>query len=215
MAKVNPRDIKSEIEVFLRNSDIISVATRGVTTQQDTGTFSGANSHTLATTPTLAKNVRNVNVDSSDLTFGTDYTVNYATGVISFTSSQTGDYVIDYDTGTTDHIFSDFPQPHIKISDFPRIGFDIIDGTTDEIELGAGSNWSGYTVSIVAYDDDKNNVESLIATIREKIMDNKKNFYYFPFITPKAMGPLLISPFGANKIKQRNQDCNIRFVYED
>jgi len=215
MAKVNILDIKKELVVFLRNSDIISIGNRGVTTSQDTGDFVGANSHTLAINPTLVKNVRDVTVATTLLSFGTDYTVNYITGVISFTSAQTGAYIINYDQGTTDSIFPDYPQPHLKLSSFPRIAVDIISGVTTEFELGAGANWTEYGVTIVAYDKDQNDIEELVASIRSNFQDNKKTFYNITFITPTAMGPLMVSPFGVNKIFQRNQDFKIRFIYEN
>lgn len=207
-------DIKQELVVFLRNQDIISISDRGVTTSQDTGTFSADSTHTLQTNPTLVKNVRNVNVGGSDLSFGTDYTVNYVTGVISFTSPQTGAFTIDYDQGTTDRIFPDYPQPYVKKADFPRIGFDIIDGTVAEVELGAGSNISQFTVRLNCYDIDQKDVEQLTATVKQKVQENKKNFYYFPFITPTVLGSMLPSPFGSDKVFQRSHDYEIRFVYD-
>lgn len=215
MAKVTITQIKQEITVFIRNQDIISTSDRGVTTSQDTGTFSGDSTHTLATNPTLCKNVRDVTVAGSLLDFGDDYTVNYTTGVISFTSPQTGAYVINYDQGSTDKIYPDYPQPYLKLSQFPRIAVDVISGITREVELGTASNFTNYIVNIVCYDKDQDDVESIVSAVREDIIDNKKNFYYFPFIGPTALGPLIPSPFGQNKIFQRNQDCEIQFVYED
>ncbi len=215
MSYITPFNIKKEIVYFLRNQDLISVGTRGVTTQQDTGTFSAAATHTLATSPTLLKNIRSIVVDGSTLDYGLDYTVDDATGVITFTVAQTGAYTIDYDTGTTDKVFPDYPQGDLKISDFPRIAFDIISATTTELELGAASNFTDYNISIIAYDSDQDNVEALIAAIRAALISNKKTFYYFPFIKPTGMGPRIIPGFGKNKIFQRNQDFQIRFVYED
>ena len=90
MAKISIWKIKEELVVFLRNQDLISISDRGVSTEQDTGTFTADSTHTLATNPLFVKNVRNVNVASADLTFGTDYTVNYDTGVITFTPAVTG-----------------------------------------------------------------------------------------------------------------------------
>jgi len=206
--------IKQELVVFLRNQDLISNSDRGVTTSTDTGTFTATASHTLATNPTLVKNIRSVTVAGSPLYFGDDYFVNYSTGVISFNNPQTGAYSIVYDQGSSDRIFPDFPQPYLKLSSFPRISVDVIGGVTSEIELGAGTNYSEYPVTIVAYDKDLTDMENLISGIRQKIMENKKNFYYFKFITPTAMGPVIVSPFGEQKILQRNQDFLIRFVYD-
>lgn len=215
MAKISIWNIKEEITVFLRNTDIISISDRGVTTSQDTGTFASDSTHTLDTNPTLAKNVRNVNVSSSDLTFGTDYTVNYTTGVISFVSAQTGDYIIDYDQGSTDRIYPDYPQPYLKLNQFPRVAVDIISGTTDEIGIGADVNQTEYLISITCYDKNQENVETMIAAVRSNLIDNKKNFFYSPFITPLTTGPLIPSSFGENKVMQRNQDAAVRFIFEN
>ena len=214
MAKTSIMDIKQELIVFLRNQDLISISDRGVTTSQDTGTFASASTHTLATNPTLVKNVRDITIATTALTFGTDYTVNYSTGVITFIAAQTGAYTINYDQGSTDRIYPDFPQAHLKIKDFPRIAVDILGASSNEYELGAGSTYSEYDMTIVGYDKDQSDVEQIIASIRSNMMSNKKTFYYSPFVTPTGMGALLISPFGENKIFQRNQDFKIRFIYD-
>ena len=215
MAKTSIKNIKQELVVFLRNQDIISVSNRGVTTSSDTGTFAAALTYTLATNPTLLKNVRSIVVAGTTLVYGTEYSINYATGAITFVAAQTGAYTISYDQGTSDRIFPDFPQPYLKLNQFPRVAVDIISGTTIETEIGAGTTQSSYLISIVAYDKDQDDVEDMIASIRSKVQDNKKNFYNFIFITPTAMGPLIVSPFGENKIFQRNQDCQVQFVFEN
>ena len=214
MTKTSIYNIKKELEIFLRNQDLISTTDRGVTTSQDTGTFATSASHTLAINPTLVKNVRDITIGTTALTFGTDYTVEYSTGVITFTTAQTGAYIINYDQGSTDRVWWDFPEPYLKLRDFPRIGFDIISGSTSEFGIGANVNQSEYILSIVCYDKDQEDVEKMIADIRTKLMDNKKNFYYIPFLTMTSMGPLLVTPFGQNKIFQRNQDIMVRFIFE-
>ena len=214
MTKITISNLKQELVTYLRNKDIISISDRGVTTSQDTGTFTAAGSHTLAINPTLVKNVRNVNVGSTDLAFGTDYTVNYVTGVISFVSNQTGVYIIDYDQSSTDRIFPDYPQPYLKLNNFPRIAVDIISGSTNEFGIGATPTQSEYIVSIVCYSEYQDDVESMLSKIRSNLIDDKKNFYYIPFLTMTAMGPLLVTPFGHNKIFQRNQDVMVRFIFE-
>ena len=219
MAKTSVYDLKREILYFLRNQDILSTTERSVTTDTDTGTFSADSTHLI--NRNNIKNVRSVTVGGSALSYGDDYTYDVDfddSGTIkckiTFTSPQTGAYSIPYDYGP-DRIFPDFPQPHLRLSDFPRVACDIMSGITSEFELGAGGNFTEYMVTIVAYDKDQSDVEDIIASVREKLQDNKKNFYYSPFITPTAMGPLLVSEFGKNKIFQRNQDCIVRFVYED
>lgn len=207
-------NIKQELVVLLRNADLISISDRGVTTSTDTGTFSGAGTWTLAVNPTKAKNVRSIVVDSSPLLFGDDYTVNYTSGVITFVSNQSGAYTIIYDQGTTDRIYPDFPQPHLKINQFPRIAVDIIGSSSNEIGIGAAITESSYTISIVCYDKDQTDVENLVSSCRALIITNKKLLFYSPFITPTSVGPLLISEFGQNKIMQRNQDAEVRFEFD-
>ena len=214
MTKTSIWDIKQELVAFFRNNDIISISDRGVTTSTDTGTFSAAATHTLATNPTLLKNIRSIVVVTTTLAFGTDYTINYITGVITFTTAQTGTYTIIYDQGSTDRIFPDFPQPYLTLSNFPRMGLDIISGATSEFGIGANVSQSEYIITIVFYDKDQDDVEQKIAEIRSLLLDNKKTFYYLPFITVTSMGPLLVTPFGQNKIMQRNQDIMARFIFE-
>lgn len=215
MAKTNIFDIKKEILYFLRNNDIINISDRGVNTEQDTGTFVTDSTYTLAVTPTLIKNIRNINVGGTDLKYGRDYTLEASTGIITFTIAQTGDYIIDYDVGTNDKIWPDYPQAFLKNKDFPRIGFDFISGTSNEFGIGANITQSEYIMSITFYDKDQDDVENGISTIRNLLMDNKKNFHYIPFLTLTNMGPLLITPFGQNKILQRNQDFMIKFIFEE
>jgi len=211
---VSLMDIKQELVIKLRSADIISTSNRGVTTSTDTGTFSDAATWTLGTNPTKAKNVRSVVVGGSTLAYGTDYTIVLSSGVITFTVAQTGAYTIVYDQGNSDRIYPDFPQPHLKLSDFPRIAVDILGVTSNEFGIGAEITQSTYTISIVAYDKDQTDVENMISTIKDLIMDNKKTFYYLSFISPTTAGPLLISEFGQNKIMQRNQDAEVRFSFD-
>lgn len=206
--------IKQELVVKLRNADLISISDRGISTELDAGVFVSDSTHTLDTTPTLVKNVRNVMFDGDDLVFGTDYTVNYDTGVITFTTPKSGAYIIDYDVGSTDRIFPDFPQPHLKLSDFPRIAVDIIGSTSNEIGVGAAVTQSTYQVSIICYDKDQTDVEDLISSSKQLLMDNKKDFFYSSFITPTTVGPLLVTEFGNRKILQRNQDAEVRFSFD-
>ena len=215
MSYIGIYEIKKELIYFLRNADILSTSERGVTTSQDTGTFASDSTHTLSTNPTTLKNIRSVVIGGTTLKYGRDYTIDESTGVVTFTSPQTGAYTIDYDTGTRDRIFPDFPQDSLKSTDFPRIGCDIISGLSSEIELGVASTFTDYVVSVNAYDKDQKDVEQMVASIRASLMANKKSFYYFPFIKPTGMSPLIQSPFGNTKIFQRGQDFSIRFVYED
>ncbi len=207
--------LKQELVIWLRNSDVISVSNRGVTTSQDTGTFSNASSHTLATNPLLLKNVRNIIVGGITLEYGKDYSVNMGTGVIDFTVNQTGVYEINYDQGTQDSVYPDYPQAHLKLNQFPRVGVDIIGSTSNEVGIGANLTQSEFSVSIVCYSIDQTGVENMISIVRDSVISSKKSHYYIPFMTLSTTGPIIVSEFGKNKVMQRNQDLNVRFVFDN
>ena len=83
---INPNTIKQELVVFLRNSDIFSTSDRGVSTTTDE--FSGDDNETEFTlTNTNCKNIRSITVDDVAQSLGTDYTVDYSTAVVTFTTA--------------------------------------------------------------------------------------------------------------------------------
>jgi len=217
MTFISIKDIKFEQLNFLRNQDLISTTIRGVTTV--TQEFNGDNTTKQFTlTNTTVKNVRDVSIGGVSSTFGTDYTIDWANAQINFIvapASGTNNVDIQYDYGTTDRIYPDYPQSNVKISSFPRIAFDIIMGSSEEFELGAGSTRTNYTLSISVYDLDKDNTEDLIASIRQLYMQNKKTFYYVDFLKLTSLGPLIPSPFSTNKVFQRNQDLDLWIISEE
>ena len=206
--------IKQELVFFLRNQDIISTSGRGVTTTSDTGTFSGANTHTLGTSPTLMKNIRSITVDGSGLSYGSDWSVNRSTGVITFTSPVTGAYTISYDYGSTDRIFPDFPQAYLKLNQFPRIAVDIISGNVGEISIGASTTRHAYDVSITCYSTGVEQLEDMVTTTQTAVLNAKKDIYYLKLLTPTRLGPILNSPNKQNKVLQRNIDFLGDFNFE-
>lgn len=205
---MNITNVKQELINFLRNQDVLTITVRGVTTSTDTGTFSSADTHTLGTNPTLVKNIRSV-TRGTLLVYGQDYTVNFVTGVISFTSTQNGSYTIIYDQGSTDKIFPDFPRDDLTINDYPRIAIDVINATSDAFGIGGSQFISNFTVTIVVYDDDQDDIESYIDAIRTDFVNNPATFYYFNFIKPTGVGPMISSPDRSNEIMQRNIDFQI------
>lgn len=206
--------IKQELVNLFRNSDVISIGTRGVTTQQDTGTFSSAANHTLATDPTLVKNIRGVVINAVTKNWGEDYILNYETGVMTFTTTEDGAYTIDYDTGTTDRIFPDYPQANLRLNQFPRIAVDVISSLSNEFGIGAATTQSTYSLNIICYDKSQENVEIMISSIKSTILDNKKSLFYSAFLTPTDTGPMIVSEFGDKKVFQRNQDAQVRFSFD-
>ena len=203
---MNIKLIKQEQVNFLRNQDIFSTTIRGVTTQTDTGTFSAAATHTLATNPTTAKNIRSVVVAGVTLIYGEEYTVNFLTGVISFVSSQTGAYTISYDGGNSDSIYPDFPRDDLTINSYPRIAVDVMSAPIDAFGIGGDTFISNVSMTIVVFDDNSDDLDSYINTIKELYVTNAKNFFYLKFIKPTLIGPTINSPDKKNEIMQKNID---------
>jgi len=203
--------IKQELVNLMRSNDILSIGTRGVTTEQDTGTFVVAGTHTLETNPTLVKNIRSIVVGGTSLNWGEDYTLDFDTGEITFPSPQYGAYTIDYDVGSTDRIFPDFPQANLALNQFPRIAVDIKGSVATEFGIGAAATQSTYSIAIIAYSKSQEEVETMISAIKTLLMANKKSLHYSAFITPTNVGSLLVSEFGEKKVFSRNQDAEVRF----
>ena len=209
---LNLTNIKTEIVNFLRNSDIFSVGTRGVTTRTDTGTFDSDSTHTLANAPTTVKNVRSV-TRGSLLVYGEDYTVNFSTGVISFTSAQTGAYTIIYDNGS-DKIYPDFPRDDLTISSYPRMAIDIQSVDTDALGIGGDTFISNINFTVVVYANTVWGIDGYIQAIKDAMRGNAKLFYYVNFVKPTITGPVINSPDMRNEIMQRNTDFQGMFQEE-
>jgi len=214
----NSRLAKNEIVIFMRNQDIFTITQRGVTTDNDTGTFSADTEYVI--NKTNVKNIRAITVDATPLVFGTDYLVDYNfldTTIkckITFTSAQTGAYDIEYDYGT-DKIYPDLPRTDLSIDSFPRIAIDTIGLDTEELGLGADANMTNASFAIYVYDSKTSTIESFIDTLRTKFIQNKKNFFYMNFLTVVTVGPMLLYGSGKQKIYQKNLDLISLFNVEE
>ena len=215
MARTNVQEIEDELVVFFRNSDIISIATRGVTTV--TEEFNGTGAQTIFTLANSnVKNVRTVTVDVVTQAFGTDYTVDYDTGIVTFLvapASGTDNVDITYDFGTTDRIYSDYPQQNIKLSGYPRVSVHMLAGETQEQSLGGTSNLSKYFYTVIAYAQLLDDCETILDKAKDAVIDDKRLFFS-PFQTPVRLGPPLKAPWGESKIHQQNRDFEVLFVFE-
>ena len=211
---MNIQLIKLEQSQFLRNNDVFSVGTRGVTTYSDTGTFSAAASHTVANNPTTLKNVRSLVVGGTTLVYGSEYTIAFNTGVITFVAAQTGVYTISYDSGA-DKIFPDFPRDDLTISSFPRIAIDIMSAPIDAFGIGGDTFISNVAITIVAYANNSDDLDSYINTIKDLYVANSKNFYYLKFVKPTLIGPTINSPDKKDEIMQKNIDILGMFAVDN
>ncbi|MCF7861204.1 hypothetical protein K9M79_03075 [Candidatus Woesearchaeota archaeon] len=194
---------------WARNNDILTIAERGVTTTTATGTFAGETSLLIAVTN--IKNIRSIVVDSVTLTLGTDYDydVNFSDTTIktkiTFTSAQTGAYVVTYDYGT-DKIFDDYPRSDLKINSYPRMSVEMISETTDAYGIGGTTFIESGLYTFVIYGEDQKMIKERMESLRLKLKQQAKNFYNFPFVKPVNRGPVIKSDGRGQTILHANQD---------
>lgn len=214
---INLNDIKTELVVFIRNSDVISIGDRGVTTTTDE--FDGDETETQFTlSNSNVKNVRSVTIDDVAQTFGTDYTVNYSTAVITFTSAPgtgTDNVDVEYDYGSGDKIYPDFPRVDLGINSYPRIAVAVTSMTTAELGIGGAANINDLLLSVYVYANGMANVDTYIKDIRSVFLQNKNDFYYLKFITPVTQSPLINEPARGDKIYTRSVELRALFNVED
>ncbi len=207
---IDYNEIKEEIVVYLRNSDIYTTTQRSVTTIIEPPiVLSGNSSYSISRTN--VKNIRSISIGATPLVFGTDYTVDYnfldttIKTKISFTSSQTGSMTLTYDYGT-DIMFPDFPRGDLNISSFPRLAIDIIGDDSVENELGGSTKNTTLTFSVYVYDEKTRDIDATLKAVRTALITQQKDFYYLRYIRRVATGPLLFFGNPKNNIKQRNID---------
>ena len=220
-------NIREEIVILLRNSDIFSVAVRGATTRTDNFTAT-ASQTAFQLTQTPVRNVRSVSVQSVSKKLFTDYTVNYATGVLTLNTGATlSDAVaIQYDYGATsgEKIYPDYPRGDLTLTSFPRIGMEITSARTETFGLSGVNHISDILITIFAFvpvNKDSNvsgglggtmDLSDLISTIRNTIRTNAKLFSQFQYIYPTSVSPLMR---GTNdKIIHQSADFIAKFLVE-
>jgi hypothetical protein len=210
--------IKQEVVHFLRNNDVLPVATRGVTTTAGSGSLSAAT--TLTINDGDVRNIRSLEVGGVELDYGSDYTVDfyYNDGGtrkcrITFTTAQTGAYDLSYDTGT-DRIFPDFPQDVIAISDYPRIGVDIVGVVTN---VGGFGNVlrNRVSITVVVYSTSRAEIAEVLTNVRQSFRNAYSDFYYLGgYVRPQSTGPVIVSGTGRQKVFHQNADFTADFRLE-
>ena len=218
MTYIDESKIRQELVVFLRNSDIFSTTMRGVTTTTQTAVLSNDLTHTITTSG--VRNIRTISVGGVGKSVGTHYTTLYGTTstsptVVTFGTTQTGTVSAQFDYGSSDKIYPDFPRPDLSLNSFPRLAVDVMN--MESIPGGFGNvNRSEINFTIVVYDDSAKDVLTYITTTRQKLLSAQDSFYYLNVVKPKRQGPIIKSPFekGKNKIMQKNIDFLSTFNYE-
>ena len=217
MSTIDYFQMKQELVVFLRNQDVMTITSRGVTTV--TEEFNGTGSKTdFVLAQSNLKNVRSVTVGGVAKTFGTDYTVDYTTYTVTFTTapaSGTNNVDIEYDYGT-DKIFPDFPKTTLSISNFPRISVDLI--SVDSVPGGFGNVLKNrITFTVVVYGVNKKDILDYLTSVRSAFISEWTSFYYLKHvIRPIATGPMIMMSLekGKDKVMQQNIDFEVLFNYE-
>jgi len=214
MTTIDYYAIKQELVVFLRNQDVMTISERNVTTENYVFSPDGSNKEFTIVRSNL-KNVRTVTADSVELTFGTDYTVDYATQKVTLTVAPTTKLNMDYDYGT-DKIFPDFPKNTLKISNFPRISVDLI--SVDTVPGGFGNVLKNrITFTVVVYSGQKKELADYLTSVRSVFISEWTSFYYLKHvIRPIATGPVIKINYerGKDKIMSQNIDFEVLFNYE-
>ncbi len=204
-------NVLEEITYFFRNSDILTISERGVSTAEDTGTFASDSTHTISVTN--IKNIRSIIVDAVTLSFGVDYTYDINNGavgskdtLITFTSSQTGDFTISYDFGS-DHIFPDYPKNNLSISSYPRIAVDIASEVSTVQGFGNQkiAILTSFLLSTVAYADTTRKVRDITDKLKTAVMNNQNNFFYFKITLPQDASRITVSDNLKEEILQQTR----------
>ena len=187
--------IGKELEMLLRNADILSVTSRGVATTTDSVTLSAATTHLI--NKTNVKNVRSI----TGLTFGTDYTYDLDyndSGTIkckiTFTVAQTGDYDIQYDYGSTDKIFYGLPRQEQMLEDYPIIKIDFTSVSTEQAAANGQVFESNYLITLYVYHKTVDDLNDTVKNIRTFTLSNQTTSYYLRYIIPNSSGPIMYSP---------------------
>jgi len=198
--------IKSEQVDFLRNNNVFTISERGVTTDTQEDTLAAEDTITIALS--TVKNIRSITVGGTSKYLGTDWNADYknAAGcLITFEADQTGAYVVTYDYGG-DKIYPDFPRNDLTINSYPRIAIDVINAPIEPFGIGGDTFISNVAITIVAYANNSDDLDTYVQTIKDLYVSNSKSFYYLGFVKPTFIGPTINSADKKDEIMQKNLD---------
>ena len=216
---------KIEIVNKLRNADILSTTVRGVTTTTDN--FVATASQTVFTlSNTLVKNIRSLTVAGVAKTYLFDYTVVWNTGVITLSTGATlsDAVVVNYDYGSSDKIYPDWPRDDLALDSYPRVSVMKTSTRTDVLGLGATSYMTDVIWSIFVFVPYKKvsdiaggfggieDAMNLQKSIRQVVFNNDTSMYTIPYIKPNSINTANIQY--SDKILVISQDCDGKFVLE-
>lgn len=215
MAKTSWTAIDDELLIFVRNN-ATDPKSRPTTTSED---FSGNASDvdfTLTNNP--VQNVRTITIGGASQTFGTDYIVAYRPGntVVTFTSapgSGTNNITVTYDYGKK-WVYPDIPQETLKLDSYPRIGIVNVSSPMVQLGFGTGITQTSMLKDIIIYGENENQINTILNELKNAILNNKDQFFYFDFIQPVGVSPIIKEGGRHEKIISRNFSLEIPFLFE-
>jgi hypothetical protein len=219
MSYISLVNVKKEFLNFLRNADILSTTERGVTTTTDSFTASGGEEE-FTLTNSIVRNVRSITVNGTAISFGKDYTLNYTnnniTSITIYTLSASDSIVVTYDYKATSgsSIYPDYPRQDLKLSSYPRVGFDIIDYDKETGAMG-NVNISNIAILVKILSSGTLTNDEYLDNLNQAVIDNQTNFYYLSYIKPIRIEPNIpVSERANNKIFQVSMRIMARNNYE-
>ena len=221
---IDIQKVRDELTFFLRNMDILPTSVRGVTTVTENIIGESNQSYIAPENPGL-KNVRLLTIDSIELSLFQDYTIG-SDGIITLiTPLQGGEAIqLEYDYGTKDKIYPDFPRDDLTLESFPRIGLALTSSSTEVMGIGGLGHITDIIMTIFLFMPVNKNtstasgiggvsdLNNYYTAIRNAITSNSKNFKSFTYITPISINPIM--PSTNNKIIQISGDYKIMLQIE-
>lgn len=119
-----------------------------------------------------------------------------------------------YSYGIQSWIYPDRPRIGLALDSYPRCKVEIFPINTREGGIGGGSNISSMDGEITIWSSKPNEAIDLASEARRLLIENKKSFHHFNFITPDYTGPLLTAVARGNRIAQLSQGFNIPLKLE-
>jgi len=215
---INKHRVMEELEIFFRKK-LTDPKSRGTV---ETTTQSGTGSKVKFTLPRANITcVYSVIVDGVVQTNHTDYYVDYKDRnpddypVVYFLTPPTNNALIDFNYHySTEWIYTDVPRTELSLDSYPRVSIRLLGVRTADAGLGADSNITDMLGTVDVYSIKESELEDLVEDIRTLILQNKKDFHYFKFITIEGLGPVIVSPNREERILQQSQDFIIKFRLE-
>lgn len=218
--------VKEEIVVFLRNN-ITDLKSPSYRVRNITETFSGDGSTTSFTLQSdynkdnihVVKNVHSLTIGGVLQTPYTNYTAYYrgtnVGNIIFATAPDSGadNISVNYDRGRS-WIYTDLNRASITPKKLPIITVEIISSPTDERGIGGQVNRSTIIVSTTVFASSTYDTDRLTKSMRDAILQNKKNFQNFGIITNPRLSPMIAVGDRKAFIFQRTVDWDILGEYE-